>query len=96
MTAMIATEIKVSGLNPFLMISLGCILGMPLFIGLFYTLQRFGVGATVLLAAALDVGAALLVGNLNLKAGIELTVITIFVYVVIRVAPLIANLLTSS
>lgn len=96
MTAMIATEAKISGLNPFLMISLGCLLGIPLFIMLFYTLKHFGAGATVLLTAALDVGAALLVGKLDLKAVIELTVITIFVYVGIRVAPLIAKLLTSS
>lgn len=93
MTAMIATQTKISGLNPYLMISLGCILGIPLFIMLFYTLQHFGVGATVLLAAALDVGAALLFGNLNLKLGIELIVITIFVYIGIRVAPLIADYL---
>lgn len=64
MTAMIATQAKIGDLNPILMISLGCILGIPLFIGLFYTLQHFGVGATVLLAAVLDVGAALLVGKL--------------------------------
>jgi hypothetical protein len=44
----------------------------------------------------LDVEAALLVGKLDIKTGIELMVITVFVYVGIRVAPLIANLLTSS
>ncbi len=63
---------------------------------LFYILQHFGVEATVLSAAALDVGAALLIGKLDLKAGVELIIITIFVYVGMRVAPLIASLLTSS
>jgi hypothetical protein len=96
MTAMIAAQTKISGLNPYLMISFGCMLGIPLFIVLFYTLQHYGVGVTVLLAAVLDVGAALLLGSLDLKVGIELVVITIFVYVGIRVAPLIANYLTSS
>lgn len=96
MTAMIATETKISDLNPFLMISLGCLFGIPLFIMLFCILQHFGVEATVLSAAALDVGATLLIGKLDVKAGIELMVITVFVYVVIRVAPLIANLITSS
>lgn len=93
---MIATETKISCLNPFLMISLGCLFGIPLFIMLFYILQHFGVEAPVLSVAALDVGAALLVGKLDLKAGIELMVITVFVYVGMRVAPLIANILTSS
>lgn len=95
MTAMIASQAKISSLNPVLMISLGCLLGIPLFIILFYILQHFGVGATVLLAAALDVGAALLIGKLNLKVGIELGVITIFVYVGMRIAPLVAKILTS-
>jgi len=92
---MIASQAKISGLNPVLMISLGCMLGIPLFLLLFYTLQHFGVGVTVLLAAALDIGAALLMGALNLKAGIELVVITVFVYIGMRVAPLIADILTS-
>jgi len=48
MTAMIATQSKVSGLNPTLMISLGCILGIPMFIMLFLILKHFGVEATVL------------------------------------------------
>jgi hypothetical protein len=96
MAAMISTETKISDLNPFLMISLGCLFGIPLFIMLFCILQHFGVETTVLSAAALDVGAALLVGKLDVKAGIELMVITVFVYVGMRVAPLIANLITSS
>lgn len=96
MTAMIATQTKISGLNPYLMISLGCIIGIPLFFVLFFVLQRYGAGATVLLAAALDVGAALLLGNLNIKAGIELVVITVFVYAGIRVAPTIADYIISN
>lgn len=63
---------------------------------LFYSLQHFRVETTVLSAAALDVGAALLIGKLDLKAGIELIIITISVYIGRRVAPLIANLFTSS
>jgi hypothetical protein len=96
MTDMIAAQTKISGLNPYLMISLGCIFGIPLFAMLLYVLQHYGVGLTVLLAAALDIGAALLLGSLDLKAGTELVVITIFVYVGIRAAPLIADYLTSS
>ena len=63
---------------------------------LFYISQHFGGEATVLSTTALDVGAALLIGKLDLKAGVELIIITIFVYVGIRVARLIASLLTSS
>jgi len=48
MTAIIATKTKISGLNPLLMISSGWLFGIPLFITLFYTLQNFGIEATVL------------------------------------------------
>jgi len=92
---MIATKTRIGGLNPFLMISSGWLFGIPLFITLFFTLQNFGIEATVLSAAALDVGTALLVGKLDSKAGIELMVITVFVYVGMRVAPLITNLIAS-
>jgi hypothetical protein len=86
MTGMIAAEAKISDVNPFLMICLGCILGIPLFIMLFYTLLCFGVESMILLVAMLGVGAAFLFGKLSLKAGIGPVVITIFVYVGMRVA----------
>ena len=53
-------------------------------------------GAAVFTAAVLDVGAALLVGGLSLRAGIELGIITVFVYVGMRVAPYAAKLLVPS
>lgn len=61
MTAMIASQAKITGVNPLIMISLGSIIGIPFFVLLFYALQNYGVEAVVMTAAALDVGAALLV-----------------------------------
>lgn len=90
---MIATQAKLSGINPLITISIGSILGIPMFMLLYYILQHYGVGAAVLAAAALDVGAALLIGKLDLRSGLELAIITIFVYVGMRVAPLVAKLL---
>ena len=93
MTAMIATESKISGLNPILTVILGCIFGIPLFLILLYTFQRLGVAATVLLAAIFDLGAALLLGSIDIKSGIELIIITVFVYAGIRLAPMITELI---
>ena len=93
MTAMIATESKMSGLNLILTVILGYILGIPLFLILLYTFQRLGVAATVLLAAIFDLGAALLLGSIDIKSGIELIIITVFVYAGIRLAPMIAELI---
>jgi len=58
MTAMIATQAKLTGINPLLTIAVGSLLGIPMFIILYYILQRFGVAAAVLAAALLDIGAA--------------------------------------
>jgi hypothetical protein len=66
-----------------------------MFILLFYVLSSYGVGPAVLVAAILDVGAALLVGSLSFKSGIELVIITLFVYAGMRIAPLISNSLIS-
>ena len=90
-TAMIVAESKITGLNPVLTIALGCILGIPMFLVMYYTLIRFGVEVTVILAALFDIGAALLIGKLSLKAGIELLIITAFVYVGIKLAPIISS-----
>ena len=95
MTAMIATQAKLTGINPFLVILTGSLLGVPMFYLLYLILKHIGVGAAVIAAALLDAGAALLMGGLDLKAGIELAIITVFVYIGIRVAPIAAKLLTT-
>jgi len=90
---MIASQSKVSGINPVAVIILGSILGIPLFLVLLYVLNTWGVGAAVILAAVFDLGAAALLGELDLKAGLELLVITAFVYAGIRLAPRIVGML---
>jgi len=93
MTAMIATEAKLYKINPLIVIVLGCILGIPLFMALFYTLKYLGLEAAIILAALFDFMAALLLGKLSLKLGIELLIITTFVYVGIRLAPILTDLI---
>jgi len=93
MTAMIATQAKLTRINPALVIALGCILSIPLFLALLYALNHWGAAAAVLLAAVFDAAAALLLGELDLKAGLELAIITLFVYAGIRAAPKIVDAL---
>ena len=42
---------------------------------------RFGTELTILFAAVVDVGAAALLGVIEPKAGVEFSIITLFVYV---------------
>jgi len=95
MTAMISSQAKISGFNPLLVITLGCVLGIPMFLILFYAMRYLGVEVAVILAAVMDFAAALMLGKISLRAGVELAVITIFVYAGIRVAPIIAKALVS-
>ncbi len=91
MTAMIASQAKLSKINPVAVIVIGCLLGIPFFLILLYVLNCWGVAAAVVVAAVFDLGAAVLLGELDLKLGIELVVITAFVYIGIRAAPKIAD-----
>ncbi len=95
MTAMIAAQSRVSGINPYAAVALGALISVPLFAGLVHLYRTAGLEAAVLAAALADLGAAVLLGSLNLRAGLELLIMTGFVYVGIRVAPAAAEALTS-
>jgi hypothetical protein len=93
MTGMIATQAKTLDISPYYMIALGSVLGIPAFWLLYHVLSTHGVEAAVLTASALDMCAALILGSMSVKSGVELFIITLFVYIGMRVAPLVASLL---
>ena len=93
MTAMIAQESRIRGIDAHAVIIAGTIISIPPFILLMHVLLRFGIEWAILLAAAADVAAACLLGTLDLRTGVELAVITAFVYLGIKMAPLTASLL---
>ncbi len=93
MTAMIVAQTKAGMVNPYQAISLGALLSIPLFALMVMVYLRLGVEAAVILAASADVAAAVLLGVLNVEAGLELAVITLFVYAGIRAAPRLAGLI---
>jgi len=93
MSAMIVQQVKVKGLNLYAIIVLGTLISIPLFVILSRITIRFGTGWAILFAAVGDVAAAALLGVIDPKTGVELAIITVFVYVGIRVAPVISNLI---
>lgn len=84
---MIAQQAKGKGLNLNTIIVLGALTSIPLFVILSHITIRFGIGWAILFAAVGDVAAAALLGVRDLKTGVELAIITVFVYVGIRLAP---------
>ena len=93
MTAMILQESKVKGVDVHTIIIVGTIISIPLFIMLVHVILRLGIEWAIFIAAAADVAAAALLGTLDLRAGVELLIITAFVYAGIKLAPLISGLL---
>ena len=96
MSAMLVQQAKVKGLNINAVIVLGALISIPLFIILAEIIIKFGVIWAIVFAAIGDFAAAALLGTVDLKAGVELAIITVFVYVGIRLAPIIANLILYS
>lgn len=91
MSAMMVQQAKARDVSIYAVIPLGALISIPLFIVLSSILLRFGMAWAVLFAAVGDVAAAALFGLIDPKAGVELAIITVFVYVGIRVAPLLSG-----
>ena len=91
MSAMIVQQAKVKDLNLNAIIVLGALISIPLFVILSRITIRFGAEWAILFAAVGDVAAAALLGVIDPKTGVELAIITVFVYVGIRVAPVISG-----
>jgi len=90
---MMVQQAKIRGLNLYTVIVLGALISIPLFVMLSGILVRFGMGWAIIFAAVGDFAAATLLGLVDLKSGVELAIITVFVYIGIRVAPLISRLI---
>ena len=80
------------GLNLYTVIVLGALISIPLFVTLSRITIRFGTEWAILFAAVGDVAAATLLGVIYPKTGVELAIITVFVYIGIRLAPVISGL----
>jgi hypothetical protein len=93
MSAMLLEQGKVRNLNVHAVIVLGALISIPLFAVLLHILVNFGLGWAIIFAAIGDFAAAALLGTIDAKTGVELAIITIFVYVGIRLAPLISEII---
>jgi len=91
MSAMIVQQAKLKKVSVPAVIVLGTLISIPLFIILVNILVKFGLEWAILFAALGDFAAAVLLGTIDVKAGLELAIITLFVYAGIRLAPAIAE-----
>lgn len=93
MSAMLVQQGKVKGLNVHAVIVLGALISIPLFVVLAGILVKFGMAWAIIFAAVGDFAAAALLGTVDLRTGVELAIITGFVYIGIRLAPVISKII---
>ena len=93
MSAMLHEQGKVRDLNVHAVIVLGALISIPMFAILLHILVNLGIGWAIIFAAIGDFAAAVLLGTIDAKTGVELAIITIFVYVGIKLAPVISEII---
>ena len=91
MSAMIVQQAKARGQNLYAIIILGALISIPLFVMLSRILIKFGIEWAIIFAAVGDLVAAALLRVIDPRTGVELAIITVFVYIGIRLAPVISS-----
>ncbi len=86
MAGMCAVISKMSGVNPYAVAIVGGLLSIPLIALMVFLTIKFGVSAAILVAVATDALAALATGTFNLRYGIEVALIALFVWLGVIVA----------
>ncbi|WP_456324773.1 hypothetical protein [Desulfonauticus submarinus] len=70
----------------------GTVLSIPLVIAMVLIFAKFGIWGALAFCVLTDLGAALFMKEISLKAGIETLVIAIFVVIGVKVSPYIVNI----
>ncbi|HDD35567.1 MAG TPA: hypothetical protein ENF30_02070 [Candidatus Desulfofervidus auxilii] len=70
---------------------MGTIISLPLIIVMVLTFRRYGLIAALGFCILTDIGAALLMREINLKAGLETFIIAVFVIIGVKIASFISN-----
>jgi hypothetical protein len=71
---------------------LGSLVAVPLVIAMVLIFAKFGLWGALAFCILTDMAAALVMKEINIRAGIETLVIAVFVIIGVKAAPLITNL----
>ncbi|MCG8410110.1 MAG: hypothetical protein MI739_02375 [Bacteroidales bacterium] len=67
------------------------IMAIPLILLMVWVFAKFGLTGALLFCILTDLGCAFILKEINLKASIDTIVIAVFVFVAVKVAPVISN-----
>ena len=74
---------------------LGTALSVPILILMVNAFGKFGIWGALSICVLTDFGAAMFMGKINPRAGVETLVIALFVIIGVKIAPLISSFVTS-
>jgi len=70
---------------------IGTVISLPLIIAMVLVFKRYGLIAALAFCVLTDIGAALMMKQVSLKAGLETFIIALFLILGVRVASIISN-----
>ncbi len=93
MAGMLHVICENSKLSLFKTAFLGSLIAIPLILLMVWVFAQFGVVGALIFCVATDLLAAYLLKSISYKAGFETIIIAIFVFVAVKVAPLISGVI---
>ncbi len=72
---------------------LGILFSIPILLLMVIVFNKFGIWGALALCVATDLGAALIMKEISITAGLETLIVAIFVIIGVKVAPFISGLL---
>lgn len=83
---------KHSSVSMLVTVLLGAAVSVPILLLMVFVFSKFGVIGALAVCVCTDLGAALIMRDISLKAGLETFIIALFVIIGVKTAPLISNL----
>ena len=93
MAAMMHIIHKNTDSSMMLTVLLGMLFSIPIMLLMVFVFNKFGVWGALVLCVATDFGAALIMKDISVKAGLETLIVALFVILGVKIAPLISGLL---
>lgn len=93
MAGMMHTIFEHSNISMLGTVLIGTIMSIPLLLVMVFTFEKFGTWGALAFCVLTDFGAAFIMKEISLRAGIETLIIALFVVLGVKVAPLISKII---
>ncbi len=84
---------KHTNVSMLITVLLGVLISIPILLLMVFTFSKFGVWGALSVCVLTDLGAALVMKEISMRAGFETFVIAVFVIIGVKIAPLLSKLI---